>query len=140
MAVRLAIGAGRWRLIRLVLGESLLLSMAGALAGVALAQALSRELLAYLNISLDFKLDWRLFAFLLGISLLTSLLFGLAAALRASRTPPGAAMKAGGHGMTASRGRLGFRGALVVAQVALSLVLLFIALLFTQSLRNSADR
>jgi putative ABC transport system permease protein len=136
MAVRLAIGAGRWRLIRLVLGESLLLSIAGALAGVALAQTLSRELVAYLNISLDFKLGWRLFAFLLGISLLTCLLFGLAAALRASRTPPGAAMKAGGHGMTASRGRLGFRGALVVSQVALSLVLLFSALLFTQSLRN----
>jgi putative ABC transport system permease protein len=136
MAVRLAIGAGRWRLIRLVLGESLLLSIAGALAGIALAQALSRELVAYLNISLDFKLDWRLFAFLLGISLLTCLLFGLAAALRASRTAPGAAMKAGGHGMTASRGRLGFRGALVVSQVALSLVLLFSALLFTQSLRN----
>ncbi|HKD62077.1 MAG TPA: ABC transporter permease [Terracidiphilus sp.] len=141
MAVRLAIGAGRWRLIRLVLGESLLLSIAGAVAGAALAQALSRVLVAYLStqnspISLDFKLDWRLFAFLLGISLLTCLLFGLAAAVRASRTPPSAAMKAGGPGMTASRGRLGFRGALVVSQVALSLVLLFGALLFTQSLRN----
>ena len=136
MAVRLAIGAGRWRLIRLVMGESLLLSIAGALAGAALAQVLSLKLLAYLNISLDFKLDWRLFAFLLGISLLTSLLFGLAPALRASRTPPGAAMKAGGQGMTASRGRLGFRGALVVSQVALSLVLLFSALLFSRSLRN----
>jgi putative ABC transport system permease protein len=136
MAVRLAIGAGRWRLIRLVLGESLMLSISGALAGAALANALSRGLVAYLDISLDVKLDWRLFAFLLGISLLTCLLFGLAAALRASRTPPGAAMKAGGHSMTASRGRLGFRGALVVSQVALSLVLLFSALLFTQSLRN----
>ena len=136
MAVRLAIGAGRWRLIRLVLGESLLLSIAGALVGAALAQALSRWLVSYLDIALDFKLDWRLFAFLLGISLLTCLLFGLAAAMRASRTPPGAAMKASGHGMTASRGRLGFRGTLVVSQVALSLVLLFSALLFTQSLRN----
>lgn len=141
MAVRLAIGAGRWRLIRLVLGESLLLSIAGAVAGAALAQTLSRGLVAYLStqanpISLDFKLDWRLFSFLLGISLLTCLLFGLAAALRASRTPPSAAMKTGGPGMTASRGRLGFRGALVVSQVALSLVLLFSALLFTQSLRN----
>jgi predicted permease len=141
MAVRLAMGAGRWRLIRLVLGESLLLSLAGVLAGAALAQALSRSLVAYLStqdhpISLDFKLDWRLFAFLLGISLLTCLLFGLAAALRASCTPPGAAMKAGGRGMTAGRGRLGFRGALVVSQVALSLVLLFCALLFTESLRN----
>ncbi len=141
MAVRLAIGAGRWRLIRLVLGESLLLSIVGAMAGAALAQALSRGLVAYLNtrdnsVSLDFKLDWRLFAFLLGISFLTSLLFGLAAALRASRTPPGAAMKAGSHNMTASRSHLGFRGALVISQVALSLVLLFSALLFTQSLRN----
>ena len=136
MAVRLAIGAGRWRLIRLVLGESLLLSIAGALAGVALAQVLSRALVAYLDTSLGFKLDWRLFAFLLGVSLLTCLLFGLAAALRASRTAPGVAMKTGGHGMTASRGGLGFRGALVVSQVALSLVLLFSALLFTQSLHN----
>ncbi|WP_446742488.1 ADOP family duplicated permease [Silvibacterium acidisoli] len=136
MAVRLAIGAGRWRLIRLVLGESLLLSLAGALAGAALARALSRALLAYLDISLDFRLDWRLFAFLLGVSFLTCLLFGLGAAMRASRTSPGAAMKAGSHSMTSSRGRLGFRGALVVSQMALSLVLLFSALLFTQSLRN----
>jgi predicted permease len=70
------------------------------------------------------------------VSLVTCVLFGLAPALRASRTAPAAAMKTGGHGMTASRGRLGFRGALVVSQVALSLVLLFTALLFTQSLRN----
>jgi putative ABC transport system permease protein len=137
MAVRLAIGAGRWRLIRQVLSESLLLSLAGATAGALL----SRGLVAYLNtkdsaVALDFKLDWRLFAFLLVVSLVACLLFGLAPALRASHTAPGAAMKSGGHGMTASRGRLGLRGALVVAQVALSMVLLFSALLFTKSLRN----
>ena len=141
MAVRLAIGAGRSRLIRQVLSESLLLSLAGAVAGAVLARTLSRGLVAFLNtannpVSLDFKQDWRLFAFLLAVSLVTCVLFGLAPALRASRTAPGAAMKTGGHGMTASRGRLGFRGALVVSQVALSLVLLFGALLFTESLRN----
>jgi predicted permease len=141
MAVRLAIGAGRSRLIRQVLSESLLLSLAGAVAGAVLARTLSRGLVAFLNtannpVSLDFKQDWRLFAFLLAVSLVTCMLFGLAPALRASRTAPGAAMKTGGHGMTASRGRLGFRGALVVSQVALSLVLLFTALLFTESLRN----
>jgi putative ABC transport system permease protein len=141
MAVRLAIGAGRSRLIRQVLSESLLLSLAGAVAGALLARTLSRGLVAFLNtannqVSLDFKQDWRLFAFLLAVSLVTCLLFGLAPALRASRTAPGAAMKTGGHGMTASRGRLGFRGALVVSQVALSLVLLFGALLFIESLRN----
>jgi predicted permease len=141
MAVRLAIGAGRSRLIRQVLSESMLLSLAGAVAGAVLARTLSRGLVAFLNtannpISLDFKQDWRLFAFLLAVSLLTCVLFGLAPALRASRIAPGAAMKTGGHGMTASRGRLGFRGALVVSQVALSLVLLFAALLFTESLRN----
>jgi putative ABC transport system permease protein len=141
MAVRLAIGASRWRLIRLVLGESLLLSIVGALVGAGLAQLLSRGLVTYLNsenhpISLDFKLDWRMFTFLLGISLITCLFFGLAAALRASGIPPGSAMKAGVRGMTAGRERFGFRGALVIFQVALSLVLLFSALLFTQSLRN----
>jgi predicted permease len=141
MAVRLAIGAGRWRLIRQVLSESLLLSLAGAVAGAVLARTLSRGLVTFLStannpVSLDFKQDWRLFAFLLTVSLVTCVLFGLAPALRASRTAPGAAMKTGGHGMTASRGRLGFRGALVVSQVALSLVLLFSALLFTESLRN----
>jgi predicted permease len=91
---------------------------------------------AYLNSSLDFKLDWRLFVFLLAVSLVTCALFGLAPALRASRTAPGAALKTGGPGMTSDRARLGFREALVVSQVALSLVLLFCALLFTQSLRN----
>ena len=141
MAVRLAIGAGRSRLIRQVLSESLLLSLAGAVAGAVLARTLSRGLVAFLNtannpVSLDFKQDWRLFAFLLAVSLVTCLLFGLAPALRASRTAPSAAMKTGGHGMTASRGRLGFRGALVVSQVAFSLVLLFGALLFAESLRN----
>jgi predicted permease len=141
MAVRLAIGAGRSRLIRQVLSESLLLSLAGAVAGAVLARTLSRGLVAFLNtannsVSLDFKQDWRLFVFLLVVSVVTCMLFGLAPAVRASRTAPGAAMKTGGHGMTASRGRLGFRGALVVSQVALSLVLLFSALLFTESLRN----
>jgi predicted permease len=141
MAVRLAIGAGRSRLIRQVLSESLLLSLAGALAGAVLARALSRALVAFLStannsISLDFKQDWRLFAFLLVVSLMACMLFGLGPALRASRTAPGTAMKTGGQGMTASRGRLGFRGALVVSQVALSLMLLFSALLFTESLRN----
>jgi putative ABC transport system permease protein len=141
LAVRSALGAGRGRLIRLVLGESFLLSIAGALVGVALAQALSRGLVAYLNsqssaVSLEFKLNWRLFAFLFAISLITCLLFGMAAAVRASQTSPGSAMKAGAHSLTAGRGRLGFRGLLVISQVALSLVLLFSALLFTQSLRN----
>lgn len=136
MAVRLAIGAGRWRLIRLVLAESLLLATAGALAGSGVAWVLSRGLLSLLKVSLDFKLDWRLFGFLLGMSLVTCLFFGLAAALRAARTSPGTAMKTGSRGMTASRGRLGFRSVLAVSQVALSLVLLFCALLFTESLRN----
>jgi putative ABC transport system permease protein len=141
MAVRLAIGAGRIRLIRQVLAESLLLSLGGAIAGVFLAVTLSRALVAFLNtqndsVFLELKQDWRLFAFLLAVSLLTCVLFGLAPALRASHTTLGAAMKTSGRGMTASHGRLGFRGALVVSQVALSLVLLFGALLFTQSLRN----
>ena len=136
MAVRLAMGARKWQLLRLVLGESLLLSLAGSLAGAAFAQALRRGLVAYLGTPVSVAMDWRLFGFLMGISLLTCLLFGLGAALRASSVAPGAAIKRGDPRMTTSRGRLGFRNALVVSQIALSLILLFSALMFTRSLHN----
>jgi predicted permease len=74
--------------------------------------------------------------FTAGLAVLTTILFGLAPALRATRTAPGAVLKAGGRAMTASRERFGLRRVLVVSQVALSLVLLVGALLFVRSLRN----
>ncbi|HMJ82215.1 MAG TPA: FtsX-like permease family protein, partial [Vicinamibacterales bacterium] len=82
------------------------------------------------------SLDWRIFGFAAALALATCLLFGLLPAIRATRTPPGAAMKAGSRGSTDARERFGLRRALVIAQVALSLVLVVGALLFVRSLRN----
>ncbi len=141
MAVRLAIGADRGRLIRQLLAESLLLTLIGTALGVFLAQLLGNNLVAFLTTSdsplfLKLQPDWRVLGFTSGVAILTCILFGLTPALRATRTPPGAAMKASGRGLTADRERFGLRRVLVISQVALSLVLLIGALLFVGSLRN----
>jgi putative ABC transport system permease protein len=141
MAVRLAIGADRGRLIRQLLAESLLLTLIGTAFGVFLAQLLGNNLVRFLTTSdnplfLKLEPDWRVLAFTSGVAILTCILFGLTPALRATRTAPSAAMKASGRGLTADRERFGLRRALVIGQVALSLVLLIGALLFVGSLRN----
>ena len=141
MAVRLAIGADRGRLIRQLLAESLLLTAIGAVAGAVLAQFLSRYMVAFLTTSdnplfVDLGADWRVFGFTAGIAVLTCILFGLTPALRASGAVPASAMRASSRGLTADRGKFGLRRALVISQVALSLVLLVGALLFAGSMRN----
>ncbi len=141
MAVRLAIGADRGRLIRQLLAESLLLTAIGAVAGLVLAQFLSRYMVAFLTTSdnplfVDLGADWRVFGFTAGIAVLTCILFGLTPALRASGAVPASAMRASSRGLTADRGKFGLRRALVISQVALSLVLLVGALLFAGSMRN----
>ena len=141
MAVRLALGASRQRLIRQLLVESLLLAACGAVAGVVVARGASRALVALLDagrnvIVLDVQSDWRVLAFTATLGVLTVLLFGLAPAFRASRTAPGVVMKAAGRGLTADRARFGTSRVLVATQVALSLVLIVGALLFVRTLRN----
>ena len=141
MAIRLAIGANRARLIRQLLAESLLLAVAGALAGAVLASFLSRYLVSFLTtkgnpLFVELGGDWRVFGFMAGLAILTCALFGLTPALRASRAVPASAMRASGRGLTADRSRFGLRRMLVISQVALSLVLLVGALLFVGSLRN----
>jgi predicted permease len=139
--VRFAIGASRTRLIRHSMTESLLLALLGGALGLFLAGALSKFLVASLGTEgdapfLDLKPDWRLLAFTFGLASLTCILFGLVPALRASRVSPSEAFKSAGRTVTASRKRFGFRQGLVVSQVALSLVLVVGALLFSGSLSN----
>ena len=141
IAVRLAIGASRWRLVSQLLTESLLLAVAGTALGVGLALTLSRALLSFISSSqvplfLDLAMDWRMLGFTAALAVLTCLLFGLLPALRATHLAPVSAMRAGGRSMTAGRERVGLRRALVTTQIALSLVLLFGALLFVRSLHN----
>jgi putative ABC transport system permease protein len=141
IAVRLAIGASRARLIHQLLAESLLLAAIGTVVGACVAPTLSRLLISLLGtegnqIFVDLTMDWRVLAFTGGLAILTCLLFGLTPALRATRTEPGAVMKSSGRGMTAAREGFGLRRLLVISQVALSLVLLVGGLLFARSLRN----
>jgi predicted permease len=141
MAVRLAIGAGRGRLIRQLLSESLLLTLCGTVLGVLLAKGLCRYMVTFLTtednpIFLALTPDWRMLSFTAAVAIVTCLLFGLTPALRATRTQPAGAMKSAGRGITASRERFSLRRVLVVGQVALSLVLLAASLLFVRSLRN----
>jgi predicted permease len=141
IAVRLALGASRWRVVRQLMAESLLLAVLGAGFGLLLAQWLSRALVASLGTEtatfvLDLPLDWRLAGFSVGLAVLTCLLFGLAPALRATRTGPAAALRTDARGLTAGRDRFLLRRSLVVAQLAISLVLVVGALLFVRTFAN----
>ncbi len=141
LAIRLAIGASRARLIGQLLSESLMLAFLGTAFGIALAQILSRGLVAFLTtegngLFVGLGLDLRMIAFTGAIATGACLLFGLLPAFRATRLAPVAAMRAGGRGLTSGRERFALRRALVTAQVALSLVLLVGALLFAGSLQK----
>jgi macrolide transport system ATP-binding/permease protein len=149
MAVRLAIGAGRARLARQLLTESVLLSFAGGALGVLLAiwgiDAIGKLASRGSDQPFPFTVapDWRVFAFTLAVTLLTGILFGLAPALRGSRVDLTPSLKEnassfpGAAAHTGRRFRLG--DALVVAQVALSLVVLIGAGLLVRTLRNLQD-
>jgi len=137
MAVRAALGAGRGRLVRQLLTEILTLFALGAgggfLIAIAATAALERiPLPANLPLSLELSPDWRVFAFAVGASLLTGVIFGLAPAGGAARRDITSRLRADSPGSGARQSRLG--RALVVAQVALSLVLLVAAGLFARAL------
>jgi putative ABC transport system permease protein len=141
MAVRLAIGASRGRLIQQLLIESLVLAAAGTLAGASLAPTLGRVIVGLISsdvnpMFVDLSPDWRVIGFLAALSVVTAILFGLSPALRAARVPPGSVMKAGGRGVIGGSASFVMRRGLVAVQVALSLVLLVTGLLFARSLFN----
>jgi predicted permease len=140
MAVRLALGASRGRLVRQLLVESLLLAAVGAGLGTLLAPVLGRSVVAMISTDVSpmfvaLPTDWRLLAFVSALAGLTCVIFGLAPALRSSAVPPGSVMAARTRRL-AGPGHVRLRRTLVVAQVALSLVLLVGGLLFGRSLFN----
>ena len=141
MAVRLAIGAGRRRLVTQLLVESVLLAGIGTVLGILVARGLTTILIAQIasgfgNIFIDLTWNTQMFAFTAGVSVFACLLFGLLPALKATALSPAATLRAGARGLTMSRERFGLRRLLVITQVALSLVLLLGALLFSRTLYN----
>ncbi|HLK19613.1 MAG TPA: ABC transporter permease, partial [Bryobacteraceae bacterium] len=143
IAVRLALGASRSRIISQLLVESLMLSLAGGAAGLALAIWMDRALLNFLPrgdspLILSTTPDWRILLFNLSVSVLTGVIFGLVPALQSTRPKLAGTLKdqvgsiVGGHAVA-------LRKALVVGQVTLSLLLLIGAGLFIRSLKNLKD-
>jgi predicted permease len=130
IAIRMALGSGRGRLMRQFLTESMLLSMTGAMLGIVFAHWGARLLVGLLSsnvyhehgVFLDLSIDARVLAFTAGIAILTGLLFGLAPAWRSTQIDPQPAMKATAQGMMEG-GKFGLGKVLVVLQMALSLVL-----------------
>src|SRR6266550_2992266 len=141
ITIRRALGATRWRMVRELLSESLLLAAAGSTCGLFLAFAISRMLVTFISteqnqIFLDLGMDWRVLAFTTGVAAVTTVSFGLAPALRATRAEPAMLLQSGSRGATVGRERFSLRRILIVSQVGLSVVLLMGALLFVRSLRN----
>jgi len=135
LAVRTALGASRGRLVRLLLGESVLLAVIGGAAGLLLAVWAVNTFVSLAPGGIprldEVGMDGRVLAFALLISLLTSVVFGLVPSLQATSLDLNAALKEGDRG--SSSGRLGVRGLLVISEVALALMLLIGAGLLTQS-------
>ena len=144
IATRTALGATRWRMMRQLLTESILLALSGGIVGLVFARWVGMALLSIhipSDIPLhlfDLRMDWRIFSFSFLAASLTGVVAGIVPAIQASRTDLADVLKAGGRsgGGSASHQRL--RNALVVAQVAVSLVLLACAGFFIRSLQNSA--
>jgi putative ABC transport system permease protein len=131
MAIRAALGAGKWALVRQMLTESLLLALVGGVLGVLLAfwgvellkSALPGEAFSFVPGMRQVGLNYTVLGFTLGLSLLTGVIFGLAPAVQSAQPDMNESLKEGSKG-TAGIGRSRLRNALVVAEVALSLILL----------------
>ena len=143
IAIRTALGAGRWRIIRQLLTESSLLAISGGVVGLALSILLTKLLVAISPADVprldQIRLDARVLGFTVGVVGLVGLLFGLAPALQASKPDVNDVLKEGGRGSSEGHGRNRVRAILVVSEIALSLLLLIGAGLLIKSfmrLRN----
>jgi putative ABC transport system permease protein len=141
VAIRSALGASRWRVIRQLLTESVLLSLAGGVAGLfvaywgvsALVTALPESQLNALPFLKSLRIDKNILAFSFGLSFLTGMVFGLAPAIQSSRFDLNEVLKEGGRNMSAGAGHR-LRSALVMSEIALAVVLLVGAGLMMKSL------
>jgi putative ABC transport system permease protein len=138
VAIRAALGAGRWRLMRQMLTESLMLALAGGALAFLLAIGATKALVA-LSAGIprveEIAIDWHVLSFTFAISLLTSLIFGILPALQISKPRLNESLKEGGHG-SSGVGRPALRSLLVISEIALSLVLLVGAGLMIKSFRH----
>jgi predicted permease len=141
VAVRVAIGASRWRVVSQMLAESLIVTAAGAALAIPVALLAGRTLIAFLDTSanpivLRLTADWRLISFVAASAAVTSLLCGLVPARRVSLVDPITAMRLASRGLSVDRRRARLQRGLVVAQIAVSVVLVVSALLFVRSFHN----
>ena len=141
IALRLALGAGRWRLVRQLMTESFLLAVAGGVAGLALASwtlgAIVNSIPEDVGASgLTSRLDLRVVLFACAVSLLTVALFGLAPAIRATHTDLQTVLKDQGTNVSGGKANVRVRKSLLISQIALTAVLLAAAGLFARSLLN----
>ncbi len=144
IAIRLAIGAGRWAVVRQLLLENLLVAITGGAAGIAIAHAIAEfwrriPVPIDLPVVFDIGVDQRVLLFTLAVSVLSTLLFGLAPALRISRPDLVPALKAADADSSGKR-RLWGRNIIVSGQVALSLVLLMVSAVLVQGFRDQLAR
>jgi len=143
IAIRLALGASRWRLIRQLLMESILLALLGAVGGLIVAAWAAGLIVKFFPpnqaIGLDLSIDWRVLSFTLIVALLSGVLFGLTPALQVSSPALVSSLKDEHSSSLLRLSRFGLRGVLVSTQIALSLLLLVGAVLFLRSLRNAVS-
>jgi predicted permease len=139
-AVRLALGAGRLRLLRQWLTEGVVLALMGGAAGIVIALWIKAGLIAFIppdyKANLDASFDWRLYAFILGLAILLGLAFSLAPAIQAARQVFAPGLRLETRSLTSGGRLLSLRSALILVQVALSLPLLVSAALLLKTLQN----
>jgi predicted permease len=139
LAVRLSLGAGRWRLVRQLMVESIMLSTIGAMLGLLIGRYGSRAIVAMLStrtqiIDVNLSMDWRVFIFAATVGVVTGLLFGVAPAFRGSSLTPAEALRDHSRGVVGGGSRFQIGHGLVALQVALSFVLVFGSSLFVRTL------
>jgi predicted permease len=141
-SIRVALGAGRWRIVRQLLAESLLLSVLGGILGLALSEAGVRTFARAIDVPgtpywWDFSLDYRSYLFLAAVSVATGVLFGLAPAIRVSRANLSDPLREAARGASAGVQSRRLAGALLVGELALTVALLAGAGLMIRSFTNT---